>query len=90
MLAISNSPILKPASLSNGVLVFEFPPSVFLELTDQIGIKPARYMHRFHWISIVQLNAMDSDYLKVLIHDSYQKALRSLSKKAQASIATLP
>jgi predicted DNA-binding protein (MmcQ/YjbR family) len=62
-------------------------PERFLELTDQAGIKPARYMQRFHWISITQLNAMDSEYLKVLINDSYQKAFHSLSKKAQLAIS---
>ena len=60
--------------------------SRFLELTDQTGIKPARYMHRFHWITIVQTSSVDSSYLKELIQWSYNKALTTLSKKAQKEI----
>jgi len=58
----------------------------FLELTDQSGIKPARYMHRFHWVSIVNVSSMDEEYLKELVRDSYQRAMRSLSKKRQREL----
>ena len=61
-------------------------PTRFIELTDQAGIKPARYMHRFHWISIVNLASVDPDYLKELIHGSYQQAFTALSKKRQAEL----
>jgi len=55
-------------------------PERFLELTDQEGIKPARYMHRFHWITIVTVESMDAAYLKELIIWSYHKALSNLPK----------
>ncbi|AMC33490.1 MmcQ/YjbR family DNA-binding protein [Janthinobacterium sp. B9-8] len=58
----------------------------FLELTDQAGIKPARYMQRFHWISIINVELQESNLIKTLIDSSYQKAFSSLSKKAQAII----
>lgn len=58
----------------------------FLELTDQPGIKPARYMHRFYWVTIVNVNAMSPEYLKELIDWSYEKALSGLSKKRQLEI----
>ncbi|GMR05625.1 MAG: hypothetical protein BMS9Abin25_0200 [Gammaproteobacteria bacterium] len=61
-------------------------PDRFLELTDQPGVKPARYMHRFHWVTIVDVGDFYEDYLKELIHWSYQKAVSSLSKKIQAEI----
>jgi len=61
-------------------------PERFLELTDQSGIKPARYMHRFHWVSIVNVSSMDEEYLKELVRDSYQRAMRSLSKKRQREL----
>jgi len=61
-------------------------PERFLELTDQEGIKPARYMHRFHWISIVNVVRIDEDYLKELITDSYYKAMSCLSKKRQQEL----
>ena len=59
-------------------------PERFLELTDQQGIKPARYMHRFHWVTIVNIQSMDKDYLKDLLTWSYHKALASLPKKIQS------
>jgi len=61
-------------------------PERFLELTDQPGIKPARYMHRFHWVSIINVNEMDEQYLKELINWSFDKALNSLPKKIQKQV----
>ncbi len=58
----------------------------FLELTDQPGIKPARYMHRFHWVTIVDIASMDEAYLRILLSWSYDKAVSSLSKKKQREI----
>ncbi len=65
---------------------FRTTPDRFLELTDQPGIKPARYMHRFHWVTIVNVNSMNEEYLKELVHWSYNKAVSSLPKKVQVTI----
>ena len=61
----------------------------FLELTDQSGVKPARYMQRFHWVTIVSVERFNEHYLIDLIEWSYQKALSSLPKKIQADIGYL-
>jgi len=58
----------------------------FLELTDQPGIKPARYMQRFHWVTLVKVDDMDEEYLKELIDGSYQMAFARLPKKTQTQI----
>lgn len=58
-------------------------PDRFLALTDQPGVKPVRYMHRFHWVTIVNVNEFDSTYLADLIGWSYRKACSTLSKKTQ-------
>ncbi|MBM3116941.1 MmcQ/YjbR family DNA-binding protein [Jeongeupia naejangsanensis] len=50
-------------------------PERFLELTDVPGIKPARYMARFHWVTIVDVGAFPVDYLKELIEWSYTWAI---------------
>jgi len=63
-------------------------PGRFLELTDQPGVKPARYMHRFHWVTIVEVGAFYEDTLIELIRWSYDKALNSLPKKIQVKIET--
>ena len=52
----------------------------FLELTDIPGVKPARYMGRFHWITIVDVHTFSEDYLQELVQCSYERALASLSK----------
>lgn len=63
-------------------------PDRFVELTDIPGVKPARYMGRFHWITIVKVNGFSEPYLTELIQWSYRKALGSLSKKQQLAFAT--
>ncbi|TLM76871.1 MmcQ/YjbR family DNA-binding protein [Microbulbifer harenosus] len=55
----------------------------YLELTDQVGINPARYMHRFHWITIVDVGSWPSELVRELVRWSYGKAVSGLSKKAR-------
>ncbi len=50
-------------------------PERFLELTDVPGIKPARYMGRFHWVTIVDVSTVPFEYLQELISWSYAKAV---------------
>jgi len=65
---------------------FKTSSAVFMELTDQEGFKPARYMGRFYWITAVNVNEIDEAYLKSLIEYSYEAALNSLPKYKQATI----
>ena len=65
---------------------FKTSSAVFMELTDQEGFKPARYMGRFYWITAVNVNEIDEAYLKSLIEYSYAAALNSLPKYKQATI----
>ncbi len=55
-------------------------PERFLELTGMPGIKPARYMGRFHWVTIVDVRSVPEDYLQELIAWSYAKAFGALTK----------
>lgn len=65
---------------------FRVSPERFVELTDVPGVKPARYMGRFHWITVVTVSTFPEDYLQELVSWSYRKALHSLSKRAQLAI----
>jgi predicted DNA-binding protein (MmcQ/YjbR family) len=67
---------------------FRVTPSRFLELTDMPGVKPARYMGRFHWVTIVQVQQFPSSYLVELVEASYRRALESLNKAKQIRIVT--
>jgi len=69
---------------------FRVTPGRFLELTDVPGIKPARYMGRFHWVTVVNPNTLPADYLAELLDWSYQKALGSLGKVKRAQIVGAP
>lgn len=65
-------------------------PERFLELTDMPGIKPARWLARFRWITIVDVRSMPDDYLRELVQWSHRKALDSLSKKRRAALLSSP
>lgn len=66
---------------------FRTTPERFIELTDQPGIKPARYMHRFHWVTVVDVTSVNTAHIKTLVQWSYQKALSGLPKRTQRQIA---
>jgi predicted DNA-binding protein (MmcQ/YjbR family) len=51
-------------------------PQRFLELTDVPGIKPARYLAKAHWVTIVDVRAVPADYLLELIAWSYTTAIK--------------
>ena len=55
-------------------------PDRFLELTDMPGVKPARFMGRFRWVTIVDVASLEPAYLRELIDWSYRHALASLTK----------
>lgn len=61
-------------------------PSRFVELTGQPGVKPARYMGRFHWITIVDVSRFPADYLVELLEHSYQRAFDSLPRAKQVQM----
>ncbi len=58
-------------------------PERFLALTDVPGIKPARYTSKFHWVTIVDVEDMASDYLQELIEWSYGRAANRSSRFAR-------
>ena len=47
----------------------------FLELTDVPGFKPARYLARFHWVTVVNVATVPDAELRELITSSYERAL---------------
>lgn len=61
-------------------------PDRFLELTDIPGMKPARFMARFHWVTIVDVRTVPEAYLRELVQWSYDKALGALPKSRRMQI----
>ena len=62
----------------------------FIELTDIPGVKPARYMGRFHWITIVEVEKFPVAYLRELVEWSYQKAFGSLTRAKRNATSQAP
>ncbi len=61
-------------------------PERFVELTDQAGIKPARWMGRWHWVTVVDVRRVPEDYLRELVDWSYRHALGKLSRAMRTRI----
>ena len=61
-------------------------PERFVELTDQPGIKPARWMGRWYWITVVDVRRVPEDYLRELVTWSYRRALGTLSGKRRMAL----
>lgn len=65
---------------------FRVTPERFVELTDQPGIKPARWMGRWYWVTVVDVQRVPEDYLRELVDWSYRNALDKLSRKRRAEL----
>ena len=62
-------------------------PERFLELTDQPGIKPARWLGKHRWVTVVDVSSVPGAYLKDLVAWSYRHALTKLSRRQREAIA---
>jgi len=58
----------------------------FLELTGMPGIKPARFMGRHHWVTVVDVRQLPAADLREWVDWSYRRALGNLSRKRQAEV----
>jgi len=65
---------------------FRATPERFVELTDQPGIKPARWMGRWYWVTIVDVQRVPEAYLRELVAWSYRRALGALSRKRRIEL----
>lgn len=65
-------------------------PDRFIELTGVAGVKPARYMGRFHWVTIINVGRFPPAYLAELVEWSYHKALGALGKSHRHAITGQP
>ena len=65
---------------------FRVTPERFVELTDQPGIKPARWMGRWYWVTVVDVRRVPEAYLRELVDWSYRNALGKLSRAMRAKL----
>lgn len=65
---------------------FRASPERFIELTGVPGIKPARWMGRWRWVTVVDVRSVPAAYLRELVAWSHRKALESLSARRRNAI----
>ena len=65
---------------------FKVAPERFLELTDQPGITPARWLGIHRWITVVDVASMPTAELKALVGWSYGHAWDRLTRRQRAAI----
>lgn len=65
---------------------FKVAPERFLELTDQPGIKPARWLGIHRWITVVDVASVPTAELKSLVAWSYGYAWDRLTRRQRAAI----
>ncbi len=92
----------KTSEPQRGRFSIRVDPERYWELTDQNNylfksydpnnsyapypIQPARYMARFHWITLIEVNAIPEEWLQNWVLGSYHQAVSQLSKKRQREI----
>lgn len=69
---------------------FRASPERFLELTDVPGIKPARWMGRHRWVTMVDVQTVPTTYLRELVKWSHRDALEKLSRKRRNELLGIP
>ena len=74
------------ADSSDGGVSLKTTPEKFAQLTERPGIIPARYVARYHWITIENLKAVTATELKDLIRESYTLVFDKLPAKVRTSL----
>lgn len=65
---------------------FRVTPERFVELTDMPGVKPARYMGRFRWITIVDVRGFPAAYLRELVRWSHAYTVQALTRRRREAL----
>lgn len=65
---------------------FRVTPERFVELTDMPGVKPARYMARQRWITVVDVKRFPAAYLRELVQWSHAYAVGRLTRRRRSAL----
>jgi len=68
---------------------FKCTPEEFAELVEQDGIKPADYVARYHWVTLLRWDALPDREVRRLVQDSYEM-VRAKLPKSRTKIAKQP
>lgn len=64
---------------------FKCTPEEFAELVEQDGIKPADYVARYHWVTLLRWDALPDREIRRLVKDSFEMVRAKLPKKRVAA-----
>lgn len=70
----------------NNSISFKCTPGKFAELIEIEGIIPARYVARYHWVTVENTGAIAKDELKRLIKNSYHLVWDKLPNKLKNTL----
>lgn len=65
---------------------FKTDPEGFAELTDRVGVIPAPYLARAHWVALQTPKALTQTELRDRLKAAYNLVLEKLPKKARAAL----
>ncbi|PYX74546.1 MAG: hypothetical protein DMG72_09745, partial [Acidobacteria bacterium] len=66
-------------------LAFKSTPEKFAELIEIVGIRPAPYVGRYHWVALEQLDTLPDGELMELIKNSYEMVAAKTAKAKRSS-----
>ncbi len=66
---------------------FKCTPEKFAELIEIDGIRPAAYMARNHWVTLLRGDVLRDSEIKELINQSYRLVVAKLPKRMQHGLA---
>jgi predicted DNA-binding protein (MmcQ/YjbR family) len=81
MFAVTN---LEPAEVES--LGFKCTPEKFAELIEREGILPNKYLKRYHWVSVRDIDTLKGAELRELLRASYEMVLQKLPKKVREGV----
>jgi predicted DNA-binding protein (MmcQ/YjbR family) len=62
---------------------FKCTPEEFAELIEQDGVKPADYVARYHWVTLLRWDALPDREIRRLVKDSYEMVKAKLPKRTK-------
>ncbi len=69
---------------------FKCTPEEFAELVEQDGIKPADYVARYHWVTMMRWDALPDREVRRLVKDSYDIVRTRMPLSKLAAFAPQP
>jgi predicted DNA-binding protein (MmcQ/YjbR family) len=73
-----------------GRLSFKSTPEGFAELIERDGIKPAAYVARYHWVTVLPPHRLRDDEIRGLLRTAYDIVRNALPKKVQQELSGAP